>query len=198
MSINNSNPFKYYKDFILKKESTTLFKSLNKKIKWKQESVYLFGKQLNLDRKVAWYGDKEATYSYSNKKMIPKPWISELLNIKTKLYTKLNLNFNSVLLNYYPDGNSGMGWHSDNEKELGNNPIILSLSLGAERDFIFKNKLHQNNKIKIKLNNGSLLLMNHDCQTYWKHCLPKRKKVTESRINLTFRNIVLNNRKILY
>ena len=114
-----------------------------------------------------------------------------LLQLKEKVENYSEIKFNSVLLNEYPDGEVGMGWHSDDEKELGTDPIIASLSFGANRDFIFKHKTDRSiENVKLHLKSGSLLLMLGSTQHYWKHSLPKRLKVKEPRINLTFRNII--------
>ena len=156
---------------------------------WKQDELIIFGKRITTSRKVAWFGDFNYKYSYS--KIIKKArlWTPELQSLKKLIELKTEESFNSCLLNLYHNGSEGMSWHSDNEKELGENPIIASLSLGAARKFSLKHKF-KNYKVDIILESGDLLLMKGETQTKWLHCLPKTKKVTTPRINLTFRNII--------
>ena len=148
----------------------------------------MFGKQIPSPRLVAWYGEKEAAYRYSGILHQPNPWLPELLSIKEIIEQKFNLQFNSVLANLYRNKSDSMGYHADNEIELGKNPIIASLSLGVTRKFNLKHKksktLH-----KMTLTNGSLLIMSGDTQNNWYHSVPKQKKATAERINLTFRLI---------
>ena len=183
-------PYNYIRNFYSGSKSSYYFEILKNNIQWEHERLFIFGKENTLKRKVAWYGDPESVYSYSKKIMKPHPWIFFLTDIRKKIQNKLNKNFNSVLLNYYPDGGSGMGWHSDNEKELGLEPVIASISFGADRDFLFRNKVDKNKTINLKLENGSLLIMNPGCQDNWAHSLPKRRKIKSPRINLTFRYIM--------
>jgi alkylated DNA repair dioxygenase AlkB len=160
-------------------------------IEWKQEEVYVFGKKHKEPRKTAWYGDEECVYSYAGKTNHPLPWTEALLQIKTNIEALIpGTNFNSVLLNQYRDGNDKMGWHSDNEKELGKNPIIASLSLGATRFFDLKHKRIKSLKKRLELPAGSLLIMCGSTQENWLHQIPQQKTVNEQRINLTFRRII--------
>jgi alkylated DNA repair dioxygenase AlkB len=129
-------------------------------------------------------------YSYGGIKRTPMPWTPELSFIKQHCETLAKTTFNSVLCNFYHDGNDGMGWHADNEKELGQEPIIASVSFGAERSFAFKHRLTKQ-RVDIQLENGSILIMRGQCQHAWLHSLPKTTKVKEPRINLTFRNILM-------
>jgi len=156
---------------------------------WKQDELIIFGKQITTSRKVAWFGDFNYKYSYSKITKTAKLWTPELQSLKKLIELKTEESFNSCLLNLYHNGSEGMSWHSDNEKELGENPIIASLSLGAARKFSLKHKF-KNYKVDIILESGGLLLMKGETQTKWLHSLPKTKKVTTPRINLTFRNII--------
>ena len=160
-------------------------------IEWKQEEVYVFGKKYREPRKKAWYGDESSVYSYAGKTTHPLPWTEALFQLKTDIEALLpGASFNSVLLNQYRDGNDKMGWHSDNEKELGKNPIIASLSLGATRFFDLKHKRIKSLKKRLELPAGSLLIMCGSTQENWLHQVPQQKRVTSPRINLTFRKIV--------
>lgn len=168
-----------------------IFNNLINLIDWDFDTFKIMGKNITLKRRTAFYGDKSIFYNYSGNNREAKIWTEELLFLKKKVEHKTNIVFNSVLLNDYADGEVGMGWHSDDETELGDNPRIASLSMGVSRDFLFKHKHNKNfNKIKLNLENGSLLLMHGRSQHFWYHTLPKRLRVKERRINLTFRNIV--------
>lgn len=156
---------------------------------WKHDELILFGKQIITKRKVAWFGDKNIEYSYSNTKKVGLAWTPEILELKQLVELKTGERFNSCLLNLYQDGNKGMAWHSDNEKELGVNPVIASLSFGATRKFSLKHKLKKQ-KVNVLLQTGNLLVMKGETQHKWIHSLPKTKKVQTPRINLTFRNII--------
>ena len=163
---------------------------LTASIHWSNDTVKMFGKTLILNRKSAWYGDSGAAYSYSGIRREPLPWTKELLKIKQACEAIANTSFNSVLCNYYHDGNDGMGWHADNEHELGKEPIIASVSFGSKRKFAFKHRISKE-KIEILLEHGSLLIMRGQTQHAWHHALPKTKNVHEPRINLTFRTILM-------
>ncbi len=177
----------YFSDFIPEKVS---IKSITKSLHWRDDKISFFGKSFDQPRLVSWVGDQGAIYQYSNIIMRPDPWTKALLEIKQQLESYLKSPFNSVLVNLYRNGEDYMSWHSDNEKELGENPIIASLSLGATRDFYLRHKEKEYDKIKLELKNGSLLVMKGDIQNSWQHCLPKRKKIKKERLNLTFRNIL--------
>lgn len=178
----------YYGKILSAEDSSRYFKSLFESIPWKQDEVVLFGKRHVTKRKTAWFGDSALSYTYSNTTKTALPWTPELLHLKQLVEETTGQSFNSCLLNLYHSGEEGMGWHSDNEKELGPHPVIASLSLGAERKFSLK---HRGSKqtVSILLENGSLLLMTGATQEYWLHSMPKTKKVKEARINLTFRRI---------
>jgi alkylated DNA repair dioxygenase AlkB len=153
----------------------------------------IFGKRIVTKRMTGWYGEKEFDYTYSKITRKARLWTPELIELKNLVEQKTGLNFNSCLLNLYHTGEEGMSWHSDAEAELGPDPAIASLSLGAERKFVLKNKL-SGEKVTVELENGSLLLMKGQTQKNWLHSLPKTKKVKEPRINLTFRRIIKTKR----
>lgn len=160
-----------------------------KNILWTQPKIKFFGKEYLTPRLTAWYGDEDASYIYSGIINIPDTWIPELLKIKKKIEKVSFSKFNSVLLNWYRNGNDSMGIHADNEKELGKNPTIASLSLGAERTIIFKHNKNKNYNFKFKIKDGSLLIMKGCLQDFWKHAIPKEQKILKPRINLTYRLI---------
>ena len=178
-----------YTDSLILAEKTELFLlRLSKNIQWKNDESVIFGKHYITRRKTAWYGDRAFNYTYSKIKRTALPWTDELLEIKHIVENNESTKFNSCLLNLYHDGDDGMGWHSDNEKELIKDGVIASVSLGAERKFSFRHKKTKE-KIDMILRNGSLLVMKKQIQTHWMHQLPKSKKIREPRINLTFRTI---------
>lgn len=157
---------------------------------WRQEAVVVWGKSHTQPRLVAWFGDEGKSYSYSGIYLTPSPWTGLLLKLRSKVQSLSNTDFNSVLLNYYRDGNDSMGFHSDNERELGETPTIASLSFGAERLFTMKSKSGRQPDIKIRLSSSSLLLMKGDTQKNWKHGIQKSSTPLGPRVNLTFRKIL--------
>jgi len=177
----------YYPFFFDAATSNTLFKSLLKTISWKQDMITVFGKKHLQPRLTALYGDHNKTYSYSGITMTPLPFTKELLFIKEKIEIESKAKFTTCLLNLYRDGQDSNGWHADDEKELGKNPIIASISFGAARWFHFKHKNDKTLKQKIALKHGSLLIMKGSTQEFWLHQIPKTKKISTPRINLTFR-----------
>jgi alkylated DNA repair dioxygenase AlkB len=170
-------------------ESDNLLETLKTEIDWKQEQIKFFGKTHDFPRLTAWYGDAGKTYTYAGIMFEPSPWTSILLKIKSKIEEVSNVQFNSVLLNLYRSGNDGVSWHSDDEPELGVNPIIGSVSFGESRPFQLKHKYLEGIKQKIILEHGSYLLMKGETQHKWLHQIPKSKKEMRERINLTFRVI---------
>jgi len=178
----------YYGKIITSLDSNNYFDNLLNTIEWKNDQSIIYGKLIVTKRKVAWYGDTDFEYSYSNTIKRALPWTKDLLDLKAIIEEKTNEKFNSCLLNLYHDGNEGMGWHSDAEKELKKNGAIGSLSFGAERKFIFKHK-ETNERISVILENGSLLVMKDTTQSNWQHRLPPTKRIIRPRINLTFRTI---------
>ena len=176
------------KDFIPQKEADAILQSLIKHINWRQENIRMFGKNIAIPRLTAWYGDQNMNYNYSGINNDPNPWTSELQGLKAKVEQATNATFNSVLLNQYRNGNDSVSWHADNEPELGLNPIIASVNLGATRVFKLRHNITKE-VIKLELTHGSLLVMGGELQHYWQHAVPKTKKVLDTRINLTFRLI---------
>jgi alkylated DNA repair dioxygenase AlkB len=171
-------------------EADALLQALTARISWKQEQIQLFGSSVMIPRLTAWYGDPGRVYSYSGITQQPLPWTDDLLLIKARVEQFAGAGFNSVLLNYYRDGQDSVSWHSDDEPELGTNPLIASVSFGAARQFQFKHKDDPQQRASIELTHGSLLLMGGATQHCWKHQIPKSKRVTAARINLTFRTII--------
>ena len=157
-------------------------------IEWKNDESFIYGKLIITKRKVGWYGDEPFDYTYSKTTKKALPWTKELLAIKKITEQKTGKTYNSCLLNLYHNGDEGMGWHSDAEKELKKDGAIASLSFGAERKFLFRHK-EDKETISVMLENGSLLLMQGTTQTHWLHRMPPTKKVQTPRINLTFRTI---------
>lgn len=181
----------FYENFFSNEECDYYFDQLLNNILWEHPEHSMFGKRTILKRRVAWYGNEGKNYSYSSLSLKPNPWNELLLDLKKRIEKISNTKFNSVLLNDYPSGDIGMGWHSDDEKELGNNPVIGSISFGVSRDFYLRHKTKKElEQIKIRLNNGSYLLMLGATQHNWSHSIPKRKQIMERRINLTFRKII--------
>ena len=179
----------YFPDFLLKEEADALFKELLENIPWQQDEITVYGKKHLQPRLTALYGNEGKPYSYSNITMQPHYWTLTLQKIKSLVESVSEINFTTVLLNYYRDGSDSNGWHADNEKELGINPVIVSLSLGAKRNFQLKHNSDISQKANIILENGSLLLMKGTTQHFWKHQVPKTAKPVGPRINLTFRVI---------
>jgi len=179
----------YYPEVFSNNEANLYFKMLLEHINWQQDNITLFGKTYPQPRLTALYANNSNAYSYSNIIMYPEPFSKQLLEIKEKVDAISQVIFTSCLANLYRNGSDSNGWHSDNEKELGIQPIIASVSFGAERFFHLKHKTKKTLKHKIKLEDGSLLLMKGDTQDKWLHQIPKTKKEIGQRINLTFRII---------
>lgn len=192
-TISNLLPYdgeaNYYGQILNHSKSEGYYKKLLQNIVWKNDEAVIFGKLIVTKRKVAWYGEKPFEYTYSKTTKLALPWTKELLELKTIVEENTGETFNSCLLNLYHNGEEGMAWHSDAEKDLKKNGAIASLSFGAERKFSFKHKKSKQ-KIDIILEKGSLLVMKGNTQTNWLHRLPPTKKITTPRINLTFRTII--------
>jgi alkylated DNA repair dioxygenase AlkB len=181
----------YVSDLNLGRAADALLRQLIAEIPWRQENILVWGKLYSQPRLVAWYGDRGSDYTYSGIKLIPRPWTDLLLDIKRKVETASATTFNCVLLNYYRDNRDSMGYHSDDEPELGERPVIASLSLGEERTFVLKHKVNKLTKpVRLRLESGSLLLIKGETQRYWKHGIAKESRPCGPRINLTFRRIV--------
>lgn len=179
----------YYPAFFDKKEADEIYEELMNSIPWQQDEITIYGKNHLQPRLTALYGNEGKSYSYSNIKMEPHPWNLLLQKIKLKIESTTGTTFTTVLLNHYRDGKDSNGWHADNEKELGINPTIASLSFGAERNFQLKHNSNKELRKSIVLEHGSLLLMKGSTQHFWKHQIPKTAKPIGPRINLTFRFI---------
>lgn len=168
------------------------YQQLLAELPWQHDVVTLFGKTHITNRQIVWMSDKD--YRYSGQLKTAVPWTEQLWKLKQQIEVMLTeqglgTEFNACLLNYYPSGEDGMGYHADNEKELGQQTIIASVSLGATRKFVFKHR-HTKDKVELPLTSGQLIVMAGNTQQYWLHSLPKTKKVKEGRINLTFRRII--------
>jgi alkylated DNA repair dioxygenase AlkB len=172
-------------------ESDRLFTILMEELAWQEEDIFIFGKWVKVPRLMCWYGDADAHYRYSGVEHEPLPWTAELQAIREKVERQCRQRFNSVLANLYRDGRDSMGCHADNEKELGVNPVIASLSFGDERLFRLHHKKRKKVSQDIMLGHGDLLLMVGAMQHHWLHALPKTKQLKAPRINLTFRRIVV-------
>lgn len=179
----------YYGVLFTLQQSKYYLNYLLNNIEWKNDEAIIFGKKIITKRKVAWYGDANFEYEYSNVKKTALPWTKELLELKDITEEKTGETFNSCLLNLYHNGSEGMAWHSDGEKDLKRNGAIASLSFGAERKFSFKHK-QTKERVSIILEHGSLLVMKDTTQNNWLHRLPPTKLITKPRVNLTFRTIV--------
>lgn len=179
----------YYPNFFNQNKADNYLKNLLNNIKWKQDTITVYGKTHLQPRLTAFYANNNHTYKYSNIVMQPNVFEDNLLEIKNAIEAELKIKFTCCLANLYRDGNDSNGWHADNEKELGNNPIIASVSFGSERIFHLKNKTDKTLKTKLILQHGSLLLMQGATQDNWLHQIPKTKKDIGKRINLTFRII---------
>lgn len=179
-----------YRNVIPGGEDSVILSRLIHNIDWRQESVTLFGKTHLQPRLSAWYGDNDAVYTYSGIRHEPRFWTPLLATLKTRIETISGHAFNSVLLNYYRDHRDAMGMHSDDEKALGPQPLIASLSLGDTRIFVMKHKQRKDLKpVRIALPSGSLLVMEGDTQQHWKHGIMRTKSPCGARVNLTFRRI---------
>ena len=170
-------------------QADDFLESLLRDIPWRHDEAIMFGKHIVTARKVAWYGDENYSYTYSGHNHVALKWTESLLAIKTVVEEIADYSYNSCLLNLYLDGSQGMGWHHDDEKGLGKNANIASVSFGAERRFDFRHK-QSREKVSVMLEHGSLLIMRGTTQSNWQHQIPKSKKITSPRINLTFRRML--------
>lgn len=187
--IYEDNDIIYIETLFCEEQSDQLFLKLKESIDWKQDEITIFGKKVKIPRLSSWYGESNAKYSYSGLQLTPNKWTRELEEIKNMVEENSAASYNSVLLNYYRNGEDSMGWHSDNEKELGENPTIASVSFGGTRRFLIRERKVHTKKREIPLKNGSLLIMKSGFQSKYQHSVPKTKKKVGERINLTFREI---------
>ncbi|QWT21313.1 alpha-ketoglutarate-dependent dioxygenase AlkB [Bacillus sp. NP157] len=171
-------------------EADFAFRKLLEQTPWESREIVIFGSRRMQPRQMAWYGDTGASYRYSGTRFDPLPWTGLLDTLRRRVETLGKASFNSVLLNLYRDGNDSMGWHSDDEPELGPEPLIASLSLGATRDFLLRSRRDTSAaKVRLPLGHGSLLLMAGQTQRNWQHAINKVARVSGPRINLTFRTV---------
>ncbi|WP_400077732.1 alpha-ketoglutarate-dependent dioxygenase AlkB family protein [Winogradskyella sp. R77965] len=180
----------YVPEFFLRAEANSYFKIIETETNWQHDDITVFGKTYKQPRLTALFGESNQLYSYSNIVMHPKPFTQTLRTIKDKVEDLSEYKFNTLLINLYRDGNDSNGWHADNEKELGENPIIGSLSFGEARPFHFKHRTLKHERHKLILEHGSLLLMKGEMQHFWLHQIAKTKKQIKPRINLTFRKLI--------
>jgi len=180
----------YFGPILAQEKADFFFEQLKNTIPWEPDTVHMFGKRIITKRKVGWYGDEPFEYTYSKSTKRALLWTPELIELKKLTESRTNETYNSCLLNLYHSGEEGMGWHTDDERELKPNGAIASLSFGAERKFTFKHK-ESKEKVELWLDHGSLLVMKGETQTHWLHRLPPTKKIGVPRINLTFRTIKL-------
>jgi alkylated DNA repair dioxygenase AlkB len=183
--------FRYLPGFIARPEADRLLEDLWRELHWERREIVLFGHRMLQPRLVAWYGDAGAVYRYSGVTLQPRPWPGSLTALRRRVESQSACRFNAVLANGYRDGADSMGWHSDDERELGAQPCIASLSLGAERVFLLRPRQPDATGVRrskrVLLGHGSLLLMRGDSQARYQHCLPKTRRPVGPRINLTFR-----------
>jgi alkylated DNA repair dioxygenase AlkB len=180
----------YIPDFFSKQESDSYFKTIEAETNWQHDDITVFGKTYKQPRLTALFGESNQAYGYSNIVMYPEPFTPTLKTIKAQIETIANHKFNTLLINLYRDGSDSNGWHADNEKELGINPIIASVSFGEARPFHFKHRVLKDQRHKIILEHGSLLILKGEMQHHWLHQIAKTKKEIKPRINLTFRTLV--------
>jgi alkylated DNA repair dioxygenase AlkB len=180
----------YWPRFFGGVERARLLEDLLVTTAWRQDSITMYGKPVPIPRLQAWYGDPGRTYTYSNIEMDPQPWTPALLEVKGAIEAVAGVRFNSVLCNRYRDGSDGVAWHSDDEPELGIDPVIASVSFGSVRPFRFRHRRDPSLTAELELEPGSLLLMRGPTQACWKHQIPKTARAVDERVNLTFRVIV--------
>lgn len=167
-----------------------LYSRLQEEIPWRQDSLRIAGKTTPIPRLQAWFGDPGMTYTYSGLTLDPEPWNDTLRHIKEQIENYSDTHFNSLLANLYRNEQDSVGWHADNEPELGQNPVIASISLGCERTFQLKHRQHPERKLALELKSGDLLIMKGALQHHWQHQIPKSRQPCDPRINLTFRRII--------
>lgn len=186
--ISQDGELYYLPSFIPTDDTIGIFARLRQDLDWQEEVVTIVGRKVLVPRLVAWHGDEGAIYQYSGLIHYPQPWTDTLLVLKQTIETSCGQTFNSVLGNLYRNGQDSMGWHADQEKVLGKNPYIASLSFGQERQFKIRHN-KSGETLDIPLADGSLLIMAGTLQHHWRHCVPKSAKANKPRINLTFRTV---------
>ena len=179
----------FYRNFLTKEKADFYYEKIYQETPWKEDKITVFGKTYDQPRLTSLHALHSKPYKYSNLTLYPNPMTTELATLLENIHAINPQDFNAVLLNLYRNGKDSNGWHADNEPELGKNPVIASISLGEERYFHLKHRQHKEQRFKIKLTHGSLLVMEGEMQNYWLHQIPKTAKKIEGRINLTFRKI---------
>ncbi|MDQ2866435.1 MAG: alpha-ketoglutarate-dependent dioxygenase AlkB [Candidatus Eremiobacteraeota bacterium] len=177
----------YYRSFLDQADAARYFGVFVRELAWRQEAVMMYGKRMPVPRLTAWFADPGVRYTYSNLKNSPMSWTPELIELRSTVESFLQKRFNSVLLNRYRDGNDSVAWHSDDETELGDRPLIASVSLGCSRLFRLRDATDRRARGSVELESGSLLVMSGDSQRAYQHCVPKEHRPVGERINLTFR-----------
>jgi alkylated DNA repair dioxygenase AlkB len=180
----------FFSQFFSEGDSDRLLDDLNRTTAWNQETIETEDTAIQLPRLTAWYGDPGRTYTYSSITMEPAPWTEPLLEIKARIEQVSETGFNTVLLNLYRDGRDAVGWHTDDEPELGEMPVIGSVSFGGARTFRLRHRKRKELQVELELTHGSCLLMRGPTQRFWRHQVPRTEDRVEPRINLTFRRIV--------
>ncbi len=176
-------------EFLRSPDRDRLLNDIDETTVWRQETFKMYGRAMPIPRLTAWYGDTGKSYTYSKIAMEPAPWSPPLMEIKEAVEAEAGTTFNSVLLNLYRDGRDGVAWHSDDEAELGQTPVIASVSLGTTRKFQLRSKTNPAVRRELELTHGSLLLMRGPTQQHWQHQVPKTSRRVSPRVNLTFRHI---------
>lgn len=180
----------YFERFLEPDAADRYFIELRETVSWMQQAITIFGKPQAMPRLTAWHGDPDAVYTYSGLRNVPVPWNVPLTDLRKRVEQAAGVRFNSVLLNRYRSGADGMGWHADDEPELGAEPVIASLSLGAPRLFVMRTKVEKKRSLELRLGHGSLLIMRGASQQNFQHAVPKEKRLHGERINLTFRAVL--------
>lgn len=178
----------YYPDFLSQSQADHYLQTLRTTLRWRQDDIKIYGRKVKIPRLQAWYGEENVAYEYSGLALVPHIWTPELEDLRQRCMQQAQTFFNSVLANWYRDGQDSVGWHSDDEPELGQEPVIASLSFGCVRDFELRHK-GTGEKFRLPLQHGSLLIMAGAIQRCWQHAISKSAKVSTDRINLTFRHI---------
>ncbi len=180
----------YHRTFLAPADADTLLEALLALPDWRRERLHLFGRDLDAPRLTAWFGDPGVSYAYSGITHVAAGWPAPIAALRDRLAAALGVRFNAVLANRYRDGRDSMGWHSDDERELGRRPVIASLSLGAQRRFLLRHRSRKDlETLDLPLEHGSLLVMQGDTQRHWRHSLPKTTRCHAERVNLTFRKV---------
>ena len=177
-------------DWLAPAEADALLAAVMETVSWETHRIRMFGRAVDSPRLSCWIGDPGASYVYSRTRFAPRPWPAALQALRSRIDAAAGVAMNSVLANLYRDGRDAMGWHSDDEPELGPRPVIASLSLGGTRRFLLRHRRDPGQRLALELPHGSLLLMSADTQAHWRHALPRTARPVAARINLTFRRIL--------